>query len=317
MPDPMFAMRLSIFALVFSISLLSPGVLPAQSLNGFDLSDASIPVSDILSGGPPRDGIPAIDKPKFAPANRVTFLNDDDKVFGVSFGKDRRAYPIRILDFHEIVNDVVGKQPVVITYCPLCGTAMAFDRRFGEKTLSFGVSGLLYQSDVLMYDRQTESLWSQLAMQSVSGEKVGAKLKWLPGELMTWKAWREKYPDSSVLTTETGYRRDYRSPPYQGYEQRPETIFPVPKNRLELGNKEWIAGVIVNSKAVAFSLGKLAGNATHKATVKVGDTLLDATYNPVTREIQVTGKDGKSLPVVQVFWFAWQAFYPETILWNG
>jgi len=305
----------------YTVALLIIVYLPlassGQELNGFDLSKASIPVSQILSGGPPKDGIPAIDVPKFSPANKVHFLKEDDKVFGISFGNDRRAYPLRILVFHEIVNDVAGGQAVAITYCPLCGTAMAFDRKFGEETLSFGVSGLLYQSDVLMYDRQTGSLWSQLAMHSVSGKKVGAKLRWLPGELMTWKAWREKYPDSSVLTTETGYRRDYRNTPYQGYEQRPDTMFPVPEKRTELGNKEWVAGVIVNSQAVAFDLKKLADVPDHKITLKVGDTLLGATYNPVTREVRVTDQSGKALPVVQVFWFAWQGFYPRTILWNG
>jgi len=306
----------------FSVQLLIallvlPAISRAQDLNGFDLSKASIPFKEILRGGPPKDGIPAIDNPKFAPVGKASFLEDDDKVFGVSFGNDRRAYPLSILVFHEIVNDVVGGRPVAITYCPLCGTAMAFDRKFGEDILSFGVSGLLYQSDVLMYDRKTESLWSQLAMRSVSGKMMGKKLNWLLGEMMTWKAWREKYPDSSVLTTETGFFRDYRIVPYRGYEQSSRVNFPFPEVRRELRNKEWVAGVIVNSKAYSFSLKKLAAEPDHKAILKDDDTLLDVTYNPVTREVQVLDENGKSVPVVQVFWFAWQAFYPETILWNG
>ncbi len=307
-----------IFSLQLLIALLVlPGISRAQDLNGFDLSRASIPFLEIMRGGPPKDGIPAIDNPKFAPVGKPSILEDNDKVFGISFGKERRAYPLRILVFHEIVNDIVGGHPVAITYCPLCGTAMAFDRKFGEDILSFGVSGLLYQSDVLMYDRQSESLWSQLGMQCVSGEMVGKKLKWLSGEMMTWKAWREKYPGSSVLTTETGFFRDNRIVPYQGYEQRSETIFPFPENRRELKNKEWVAGVMVNSKAFAFNLKKLAEEPGHKVILKHDDTLLAAAVNPVTREVQIRDENGKSLPVVQVFWFAWQAFYPETILWNG
>jgi len=143
--------------------------LPAQVRNGFDLSNALVPVEEIHAGGPPRDGIPSIDEPRFQPAGEIRFLSDSDLVFGVGEGRDRRAYPLRILVWHELVNDVVGGRPLVISYCPLCGTAMAFDRRVRGRTLTFGVSGLLYQSDVLMYDRETESLWTQLGMEGVSG----------------------------------------------------------------------------------------------------------------------------------------------------
>ena len=123
------------------------------SLNGFALTNPQVPIAEIRSGGPPRDGIPAIDQPVFVAGNSARFLRDDDLVVSFSEGGETRAYPLRILVWHEIVNDTVGGRPVAVTYCPLCGTAMVFDRRVGDRTLSFGVSGLLYQSDVLMYDR--------------------------------------------------------------------------------------------------------------------------------------------------------------------
>lgn len=288
----------------------------SQEKNGFDLSNATVPVSDILSGGPPRDGIPSIDRPKFETAAQADWLQDDDLVFGISIGDDQRAYPLRILVWHEIVNDVVGGQPVAITYCPLCGTAMAFDRQFGGKTLTFGVSGLLYQSDVLMYDRQTESLWSQLAIKSVSGTHAGTALRWLPGDLMTWKAWKEAHPDSTLLSRETGFSRNYSRMPYQGYEERPGTLFPVPRHRDELGNKEWVLGIIVDGKAIALPIKKLAALDGKPAVIQTGMSQVEVRYDPERRQATVQEMGGSILPSVQVYWFAWQAFYPGTVLWE-
>lgn len=199
-----------------------------QGHNGFDVSNATIPKSEILRGGPPRDGIPAIDEPKFLPVSKAHFLRDEDPVIGLVEKGEARAYPLRILVWHEIVNDTVGGRPITVVYCPLCGTGMVFDRRYAGEELTFGVSGLLYNSDVLMYDRQTESLWSQLKMEAVAGPQVGQKMHWLASEQMTWSAWKKRYPDSKVLSTETGYKKNYNSPPYAGYEQTESTLFPVP-----------------------------------------------------------------------------------------
>ena len=290
---------------------------PGQEANGFDLTNAAILVAEILSGGPPRDGIPSIDRPTFESVAAATWMRDDDLIVGVSIENDHRAYPLRILVWHEIVNDTVGGQPVAVTYCPLCGTAMTFGRRYGEKTLTFGVSGLLYQSDVLMFDRQTESLWSQLAMKSVSGPQVGTALKWLNSNLMTWKAWKEANPESKVLSRATGIPRDYDQMPYRGYEQNPQTIFPVPSHRTELGNKEWVAGVVVNGKAMAFPIKTLAEKNGGAATFPGGDSEITVSYDATTRKVTALRSDGGELPVVQVYWFAWQAFYPMTALWEG
>ncbi|MES9860025.1 MAG: DUF3179 domain-containing (seleno)protein, partial [Candidatus Thiodiazotropha sp. 4PDIVS1] len=136
--------------------------------NGFDLSSASIKVSEVLSGGPPRDGIPAIDQPEFVSSDEADFLTPDDRILGVVRNGVAKAYPISILNWHEIVNDVFDDEPVVITFCPLCGTGMAFEAMIDRQTLTFGVSGLLYNSDVLLYDRHSESLWSQIMKQSIS-----------------------------------------------------------------------------------------------------------------------------------------------------
>lgn len=283
--------------------------------NGFDIANAIILPEEILSGGPGRDGIPSIDKPKFVSSRPALFLHDDDLVVSVTIDGETHAYPLRVLIWREIVNDEIQKQPIAVTYCPLCGTAMVFRRRFGEETLSFGVSGLLYQSDVLMYDRQTKSLWSQLAMKAVAGPSVNTPLEWLPSEQMTWKAWKEKYPHGEVLSTETGAQRDYSSSAYASYEQSPDTMFPVPTYRAELPKKDWVVGVIVDGVARAYPLKSLPAGQTVRD--QFNSSALEITFDPASQLAEVRrAESGEVLPSVKVYWFAWQAFYPKTELWK-
>ena len=286
----------------------------AQTKNGFDLSKASISKKEILSGGPPRDAIPSIDRPKFIDVERVDYLSDDDIVIGLVRGDTARAYPTRILIWHEIVNDVIGGDAVAVTYCPLCGTAMVFGRKINGKMRTFGVSGLLYRSDVLMYDRESESLWSQLAMEAVSGPAVGTKLTWLPSEHATWKAWREKYPHGEVLSTDTGYVRNYAGEAYASYFASEKTMFPVPHTRKELSNKTWVIGVVVDGKAKAYPVSDLPADKAIED--KVGGKKLVVRYDAGKRYPNITGPEGEQMPSVMVFWFAWQAFYPKTDLWK-
>lgn len=283
--------------------------------NGFDVSSATIPVSKILSGGPGRDGIPSIDKPKFVRPSAANFMLPDDFVVSVTVGERTRAYPLRVLVWHEIVNDELAGQPIAVTYCPLCGTAMVFNRQVGDRTFSFGVSGLLYNSDVLMYDRQTDSLWSQLAMKAVSGPQVNTELEWLVSEHLTWAAWRAKYPSGEVLSTQTGAQHNYSGSAYASYEQSPDTMFPVATYRNELPKKDWVIGVIVDGVARAYPLRHLPGNQTVMDEVHIA--ALEITFDPVSQQAVVRRKEnGAVLPCVKVYWFAWQAFYPQTELWK-
>ncbi len=278
----------------------------------FDLSNASIPVAEILAGGPPKDGIPAIDQPRFVSADQATFLRDDDVVIGLTSGGVARAYPLRILVWHEIVNDTLGDDAVSVTYCPLCGTAMVFDRRIDGELRSFGVSGLLYQSDVLMYDRETHSLWSQLAMKAVAGPAVGRELRWLPSTQTTWKAWREVHPETDVLSTETGFARDYARQPYDGYERMPGTMFPVPTHREDLPGKAWVAGLVIGGKAKAYALASIPDGEWIED--RIGGVEVRVRHTAEARRFEAQGPEGEAIPVVQAFWFAWQAFYPESAL---
>jgi hypothetical protein len=299
---------------------LSGGLVPfsaawASPFNGFDVSNAVVPLAEIRSGGPPRDGIPSIDKPKFIPASQATSLRPDDLVVSVTVEGRTRAYPLRILVHHEIVNDQIGTQAFAVTYCPLCGTAMVFDRRINGRMLTFGVSGLLYQSDVLMYDRQTESLWSQLAMKSVAGTQVDTELDWLVSEQLTFSAWRANYPAGRVLSPPIGSREDYSQWPYPGYEDSPHTMFPVPVRRTDLPTKSWVVGVIVNGIPKAYPVSVLPPNQT--VTDEIGGVTIEITYDPQTRHAAVSDAvTGAGLPNVAVYWFAWQAFYPRTHLWQ-
>lgn len=294
------------FLLLLSIAIPAHG----QTKLGFDLSNASIPVDAIHSGGPPPDGIPSIDKPKFTPVAKVDFLEPDDTI--IAFGKDgvARAYPFRILIWHEIVNDSVAGQPIAVVYCPLCGTAMVFDRRYRKQTLDFGVSGLLYNSDVLMFDRQTKSLWSQLGMKSVSGKFVGTELEWLPSKQTTWAAWKAENPEGEVLNLDTGHRRDYRNLPYQNYFKSPRTMFPYERNRDELEPKTWVAGIRIDGTAKAYPIESMTSG--RWIDDRIGVTDIRVRYSKEEERFEARTSGGEKIPVVHAFWFAWQAFYPET-----
>lgn len=284
----------------------------AKNINGFDLNNLIIDQTEVFSGGPGRDGIPSIDNPKFITPKQVNFLHDDDMVISFTQGSITKAYPIRILIWHEITNDTINGKPITVTYCPLCGTGMVFDRVIDGKTKSFGVSGLLYRSDVLMYDRESMSLWSQLGMKGVSNESIGKKLKWLPSEQLTWKAWKQKYPNGSVLSTDTGYNRQYSSQAYERYFASKNVMFPVPKLRNELEDKSKIVGVIINGVAKAYPLKLLQ----QKPLIQdiVAQQKININYDEQNKSVVVTNQLNQSIPSVEAYWFAWQGFYPKTEL---
>lgn len=286
----------------------------ASERNGFNVANAIIPRDEIISGGPPRDGIPSIDSPKFVRATEAGHLKDDDIVIGVTRDGVARAYPLRILVWHEVVNDAIAGNPIAVTYCPLCGTSMVFDAVVAGRPRTFGVSGLLYNSDVLLYDRENESLWSQIAMRAVSGPDVGSKLTLLPSQHMTWAAWRDRHPDGQVLSTDTGHRRDYRRDAYASYFSSDNTMFPVPVTRHDLPNKEWVLGVLVNGDAAAYPVSRLPDG--EAVSDSVGGERIDILWNAAARHPEVTDSSGKTIPSVMAFWFAWQAFHPETKIWR-
>ena len=211
-----------IFCILFLI-LTSGQTTKAQTIDwnqwNTDTSRKNIALSELQSGGPPKDGIPSIDNPKFSGYQSAdSWLGDDEPVISYSHDGRHRAYPLQIMIWHEIVNDRIDDHRFLVSFCPLCNSSLIFDRSLENLTLEFGVSGFLRNSDLVMYDRQTETLWQQVTGKAIVGQFTGKKLNQLPSQIISYQQFKEQYPQGKVLSKQTGYNRDYGSNPYQGYD---------------------------------------------------------------------------------------------------
>jgi hypothetical protein len=291
------------------------------------------------SGGPPKDGIPSVDEPRFWSADEADdFLAPGDVVFGVAGEEDVKAYPQRILVWHEITNDVVDGEPVSVTYCPLTGTAMGFFR--GET--EFGVSGRLVNSNLVMYDRETDSRWPQVLATAMSGPFEGQSLTEFPVTWTSWGEWKETHPDTVVLSEETGFVRNYERDPYgqynppRGYYSNANTLFSPLSRDSRYVEKEVFVGARPPEGAIAFRKESLRRDGL--LTGDVGDATLHAVYDPALDTAHVYRGDGTDLsysegqvtvgdrtvapdavPLERVLdldamWFAWAGFYPGTVV---
>ena len=225
-----------------------------------DFSKRTVALEEIQSGGPPKDGIPAIDRPRFITnSDAARWLDPREPVIAFARGGDARAYPLQILMFHEIVNDTVGGAAVAITFCPLCNASIVFDRRVGGAVLDFGTTGKLRKSDLVMYDRQTESWWQQFTGKGIVGRHAGTELRQLPSTIASFAEFRNAYPQGRVLSRETGYARQYGRNPYRGYDRIGDTPFlftdPVDPR---LPAMERVLGVARNGKVRVYPFATLA-----------------------------------------------------------
>ncbi len=226
-----------------------------------DFSKRTIDFAEIVSGGPPKDGIPALDRPRFVDVRDAdSWLKDREPVVLVAVNGAAKAYPLQILIWHEIVNDVVGDTPVTITFCPLCNTSLAFDRRFDGKVLDFGTTGRLRHSDLVMYDRQTETWWQQATGEGIVGEYAGQSLTFISSPLINWKTFKDRYPEGQVLSRDTGFRRNYGNNPYAGYDRQEAPwrrfFFGRPDERLPA--MERVVAVSFNDENIAVPFSLLA-----------------------------------------------------------
>lgn len=303
--------------LLLICSLLITGTSKAEKLNGFDLRYSLIPSNKILQGGPPRDGIPAINNPKFVSASKARHVAEKDRVLALELNGVSKAYPISILNWHEIVNDKLGPQQVSITYCPLCGTGVAFDAKVNGRAHTFGVSGLLYNSDALLYDKETHSLWSQVMGQAVTGPLKGSHLSSIPLEHTSWADWRQRHPDTLVLSTDTGYRRDYDRDPYQGYEQSRALYFEVshqaPPN---YHPKERVLGLEVEGMFKAYPYVELNKTKEVPFYDEFNGKKYKISWNKEHQSGRIYAPEGNQLPTISAFWFAWFTFHPDTLLFR-
>lgn len=283
-----------------------------------------VPLSEFQSGGPGKDGIPSIDAPRFAPTSEIRFLRSPEPVIELKVGNVVRGYPIQILIWHEIANDTIAGVPVSVTFCPLCNTAIVFDRRLKGRTLDFGVSGNLRNSDLVMYDRQTESWWQQFGGRALVGDLAGLRLRQLAARIVSWEDFKRRNPSADVLTRETGTQRSYGSNPYVGYDDVASPPFfqtknsgdrrLQPKERVVLLERGSMAAVVPHStlerrKVVRVTLGGVTyvvRARTRVASALDGGSIADS-RTVLSVDVRV---DGKPAAFAEPFWFAVAAFRP-------
>jgi len=235
-----------------------------------------IPLSQVRDGGPGRDGIPSIDAPKFLiPDDAPGQLRDESRVIGIKVGNTTRAYPHYILDWHEIVNDDIGRTSVAITYCPLTGSGIGWDRMVDGSKTSFGVSGLLYNNNVIPFDRKTNSNWSQLRLECVNGDLISQQPQLIKVIETNWFIWKSMYPNTKILSTDTGFSREYGVYPYGDYRSNNDNlIFPLSRDDNRLPRKERVHAVIDENASKVYRFDTFSGGKVFKDTFKNKEILV-------------------------------------------
>lgn len=311
-----------------------------------------IRLDEVVWGGVKKDGIPALDNPEMIAAEDAGYLSDSDAVFGLSVNGEHHAYPLRILNWHEMLNIEIGGAAISLSYCTLCGAAVPYLGKVDSVTYTFGSSGLLYRSNKLMYDRQTNSLWSSLTGKPISGELVdqSIQLKIHPVVRTSWREWRKQHPDTRVLSIETGFPRDYSAgAAYQSYFDSDKTMFPIALRDPRMATKDWVYGIHLNGSAKAWALSKLKNTPLVNDTFSGKNLIIladaenltvrvyergDVTFTEMLPNQQILDENGQTwqltetgietingtkkfsrLPGHLAYWFAWYAFFPKTLVW--
>ena len=286
-----------------------------------DFSQTSIDFDEIMSGGPPKDGIPSIDSPQFVPVAEAGDLAATEPVIGLVVAGDARAYPLRILIWHEIVNDTVGGVPVTVTYCPLCNSAVVYDRRVAGAATEFGTTGKLRNSDLVMYDRATESWWQQFLGEAIVGARTGTRLKVLPARLESWERFAKRHPDGRVLVPNNPGMRAYGANPYAGYDSArlpflysgdyPDGIAPMARV-VAIGNQAWALDLLRKQ-------GRIESDGLVLTWEAGQNSALDSRGIPEGRDVgnvvaQRRGAEGLAdIPYDVTFAFVFHAFQPEGV----
>ncbi len=317
--------RLLVPALALMLSI-PPALAQVSSWQGewpsTDFTKSSIDFVEILSGGPPKDGIPAIDDPSFAPVSQ-SGIAGVEPVISVAIGGDARAYPLQILMWHEIANDTVGGVPITVTFCPLCNTGIVFDRRVDGRVLDFGTTGKLRNSDLVMYDRQTESWWQQFTGEAIVGEMTGTYLDIVPARLESLEQFRARHPDGQILIPDNEGMRRYGANPYVGYDSqsRPYSFYsgPLPDAVAPLSRV-----VRVEDRAWALDLLRAKGRIEDGDLVitwspgqvsALDDAWIAASFDVGNVVVQRTTAEGPvDVPYTVDFAFAFSAFYPDATI---
>jgi len=288
-----------------------------------DFSKRSIEFAEILSGGPPKDGIPSIDAPRFRPISADPDLAATEPVIGLIVNGEARAYPLRILIWHEIVNDTVGGVPVVVTYCPLCNSSIVFERTVDGRILDFGTTGKLRNSDLVMYDRQTESWWQQFSGEAIVGAMTGEELEVLPSRLESWERFKARAPEGEVLVPNNESIRDYGRNPYIGYDSR-SVPYPLFQGPLPTDVNPMMRVVVVDDEAWTLPLirenGSIAKDDVTIQWVSGQNSALDSGRIAAGRDVgnvivqRGTGAEAEDVVHDVTFAFVFRAFHPEGVI---
>lgn len=274
--------------------------------------------SKIRGGGPPKDGIPSIDNPRYNPLPGIAWIEDNELVLAIEYKGVKRVYPLQIMVWHEIVNDVIAGDPILITYCPLCGSGIAFKPIIEvdgkKKAVEFGTSGKLYNSNLVMYDRETDTYWTQIGGEAIVGELTGQVLEPISIDTVVWRDYKDQNQDAEVLSRSTGYTRRYGRDPYGNYYEDSFLIFPVENEDNRIHPKTVIFGIKIDGVYKAYQeddvkKGVITDN-VNGVNIKVersSDGIVKVTNTDTNDEI-IKERD---------FWFAWYAFHPETGLYES
>ncbi|MBI2085260.1 MAG: DUF3179 domain-containing protein [Candidatus Aenigmarchaeota archaeon] len=338
------AALLVVFASYAIYSQLYPPVRTIGNVKSLvNISDFDTPL--------PEGAIPEIINPKFVSAN-VTYPEDKDLVVGIVYNGLIKAYPIKILNWHEVINDNFSGKPVAVTYCVLCRTPIAYESKVSGKIATFKVTGILYNSNDVLVDSVTRSYWSQLTGEAIMGDIVGKNLTRIPVETTTWSLWKSKYPDTLVMSSDTGFDRDYGTDPYGGYEESEKVWYRVKNEDKRLFVKDIIYGVTFAGEAKAYlksnvtSIGVVNDQVGKQKLVVIYDKELDVikifdrnlkgrelnfeiagdkivdketnsvwNYDGVAIEGSMKGEQLKRIDATYGFWYVWAAFYPKTGLY--
>ncbi len=311
-------------AVLFLFLFNNPQVVDSLPTNDVSVQNSNsmptiVPESEIVSGGPGKDDIPSIDDPQYLTLSEVDFLDDTEPGLVIDMGGIQRFYPYQILVWHEVVNDTLPTgDRILITYCPLCLSGAVFDPTVQGQQVEFGVSGKLWNSNLVLYDRLTESYWSQITGQSIAGQEVGQELRLLPSDIMEYKMFAQVYPEGQVLSTNTGAERHYGFDPYGDYYTSESLLFSTGVKDDRLENKDYVLGIVIDGTAKAYY------PPTIKEQQEVHDTVagtqLVLRYNTEMDVIRIyeqqQGGAEERIHPIGTFWYAWVGAHPETELFK-
>jgi len=280
----------------------------AETFGFDDATRKTVPLDKLMQGCPARDCIPSIDNPKYVTADKADHVADDDLVITLAYKGEHFAFPTKILDRHEIVNGTFAGIPLAITWCPLCGSAVGIERTVGDTTTTFGVSGVLYNSDLVLYDRATETLWDQIEAKGIVGPMTDDHLTLVPVSMSKWAKWRSRHTDTVVLSTDTGFEKDYTQDRFAEYRGSTRLFMPVSATSERLHAKTVVYGFDLDVGEIAYTEELLTEPYTHEFAGKESVVTISDDGTVTMR------RDGEIHYPIRLFWFAWYTFHPETEL---